>query len=91
MPDHYFTDEFCIETPEGGNIMENLPATFWITDAGASLSSFQIGAFKASREMAVVMSGEEHIARQERNAFDRWCAEANDFWAGVDQALEAAE
>jgi hypothetical protein len=88
MPDTFF-NHFTLELPEHGTL-ENLPATYAIGDT-CTLCNVRVGDFNASREAVVTMTSEEGVARQERVAFDRWCEAACDFWAGADEALEAAE
>jgi hypothetical protein len=77
-PDMYHDALLCIECQSG--IMEDLPASYYIDDetGRATLVTFKIGAWEGDREAAVQMTGEAHVAMQERMAADQWAEDAED-------------
>lgn len=64
-------DDLCIDVVPGG-VMESIPATWDVRDGFARLRSFQIGALIGDRAMAVLMTGEAHVAEQEVAVSERW-------------------
>ena len=72
MPEEY-ESTICIEDDHG--ILEECPATFLIFDGGhggATLAAFTIGRWTGSRADAVLMTGEDHVARQEGTILEQW-------------------
>lgn len=67
----------CIDVVPGG-VMEDIPATWRIDFGNAKLRSFKIGDLTGDRAMAVLMTGEAHVADQERAVSERWAEGASE-------------